>query len=53
MEEKIESAKTYVRQIIAYHEQCGETPDIEEIINDAANIFADTYEEYCAISNAL
>lgn len=51
--DKIEAARIYVAQIVAYHEQCGETPDIESIMNDAANLFGDTYDEYCKIYGAL
>ena len=56
MEDKIKSALTYVRQGIAYHEQCGVEVTEEVlgyIMNDASNIFADNYDEYNKIFIAL
>ena len=53
---KIDDAINHVRQCRAYYEQCDEqiTDDDEAMFkNDAANIFGDSYEEYCAIWNAL
>ena len=53
MDEKLKQARIYVLQSVAYHEQCGETPDYDKIMNDAANLFGDTYDEYMTLRNAL
>ena len=53
---KIDDAINYVRQCRAYYEQCGEKiTDRDEAMfkNDAANIFSESYEEYCIIWNSL
>lgn len=53
---KIDDAINYIRQCRAYCEQCGEqiTDDDEAMFkNDAANIFSESYEEYCIIWNSL
>lgn len=46
MEEKITKATIYVERLIG-------SGNIKEIMNDAANFFADSEEEYMAIWNAL
>lgn len=46
IEEKIRCASDYVKK----HEG---TQDRKEAMNDAANIFADNYEEYMSIWNAI
>lgn len=48
IDEKITCAIKYVREHI---DESGK--DVSEIKNDAANIFADNYEEYLAIWDAL
>jgi len=56
MDEKIENAVYHVLQCRAYYEQCGEriTDDDEAMFkNDAANIFSESYEEYCDIYRAI
>ena len=53
MENKIESARIFVLQAKSYYEQNGETPDDDEIKNDAANIFGETYAEYQEILSAI
>lgn len=46
MEKKIEEAIRYYEN----HKGCG---DPKRIKNDAANIFADSYEEYCTLWDRL
>ena len=48
IDEKITCAIKYVREHIDEPER-----DVSEIKNDAANIFADNYEEYLTIWRAL
>lgn len=53
---KIDDAINYVRQCRAYYEQCNQqiTDDDEAMFkNDAANIFGDSYDEYCKIYDAI
>jgi hypothetical protein len=54
--DKVKDAINHVLQCRAYYEQCGQqiTDDDEEMFkNDAANLFSESYEEYCDIWNAL
>lgn len=48
MTEKIEAAKKYVQN---WKKTCART--LSEAKNDAANIYAENYDEYNAILNAL
>ena len=53
---KIDDAINYVRQCRAYYEQRNQqiTDDDEAMFkNDAANIFGDSYDEYCKIYDAI
>lgn len=50
LDEKISAAKEYVHADVLYW---GDKYGIDSGINDALNVFADTYEEYEAIWQAL
>lgn len=53
---KIDDAINHIRQCRAYYEQCGQqiTDDDEAMFkNDAANIYSESYEEYCEIYHAI
>ena len=52
MLEKIRQALDYVKQA-RIREANGELVDIQEVKNDAANIFSDSYSEYCRIWQAI
>lgn len=58
MNEKIKNAIAYVRKERLHYEKRNCLDEISDrddmsIKNDAANIFGDSYEEYCVIWNAL
>ena len=58
MDEKIKNAIAYVRKERLYYEKrnrLGEISDRDDmsIKNDAANIFGDSYDEYCKIFDAI
>ena len=52
---KVICATHYIKVVREYYEECGEERqyDDDEVKNDAANLFGDTYEEYQAIHSAI
>lgn len=52
LSEKIQEARDYVRNYRT-RANMGELIDMQEVKNDAANIFGDTIEEYHAIWEAI
>ena len=58
MDEKIRNAIAYVRKERLYYEKRNCLDEISDrddmsIKNDAANIFSDSYDEYCKIYDAI
>lgn len=58
MDEKIKNAIAYVRKERSYYEERNCLAEISDrddmsIKNDAANIFGDSYDEYCKIYDAI
>ena len=48
MPEKKSRCERYIRM---YWDDCHDVSELAALINDAANIFADSYEEYCELWN--
>ena len=53
MQEKIKEARNYVKHTMVWNEKNCESYPYDYIVNDAANIFSESYEEYCEIYDAL